>query len=241
MSIVGSDLLPPVLKTIKNLTMLPSALEVLQHANAIEALVQVLADYQIDGKIAAVSFVARSFVPVSSDHRCQFAGDPKSHCQRPFQPLPPEQESSRGSSYCRSDSSPPEHRPGTEFITTQTIRSSDPVRLCSCEQDLSKVVVSCSLARFEVSSLSSDHSISGGGTMVSTFIWGFSKILFSRYPLSKLFWPGEFLLRHLFQDSSLMKQIQAPRRNRASGGLFACTVSSRIALACLLQDEDDFF
>lgn len=46
-------LLAPLLKTIKNLTMLPSALEVLQNANAIEALVVILSE-EFEGKIAAV-------------------------------------------------------------------------------------------------------------------------------------------------------------------------------------------
>ena len=43
-----------MLKTIKYLTMLPSALEVLQNANAIEVLVGILAQ-QFEGKLAAVS------------------------------------------------------------------------------------------------------------------------------------------------------------------------------------------
>ena len=52
-------LLAPLLKTIKNLTMLPAALEVLQNANAIEVLVSVLAEEQ-EGKTGAVS---RIFIP----------------------------------------------------------------------------------------------------------------------------------------------------------------------------------
>lgn len=47
------DLLAPLLKTIKNLTMLPSALEVLQNANAIEILVGILAE-PCEGKLGAV-------------------------------------------------------------------------------------------------------------------------------------------------------------------------------------------
>ncbi|KDE07893.1 STE/STE11/CDC15 protein kinase [Microbotryum lychnidis-dioicae p1A1 Lamole] len=46
------DLLAILLKTIKHLTMIPSALEVLQNANAIEVLVRVLSR-QMEGKLAA--------------------------------------------------------------------------------------------------------------------------------------------------------------------------------------------
>ncbi|KAK4699243.1 hypothetical protein P7C70_g7019, partial [Phenoliferia sp. Uapishka_3] len=46
------DLLAPMLKTIKTLTMLPAALDVLQNANAIEALVLILSK-QFDGKLGA--------------------------------------------------------------------------------------------------------------------------------------------------------------------------------------------
>ncbi|ORY78918.1 hypothetical protein BCR35DRAFT_325387 [Leucosporidium creatinivorum] len=46
------DLLAPLLKTIKNLTMLPSALEVLQNANSIEILVGILAE-PFEGKLGA--------------------------------------------------------------------------------------------------------------------------------------------------------------------------------------------
>ncbi|KAI5479767.1 STE/STE11/cdc15 protein kinase [Pseudohyphozyma bogoriensis] len=51
-SILDPELLAILLKTLKNLTMLPSALEVLQNANVIEELVNVLAQ-DFDGKLAA--------------------------------------------------------------------------------------------------------------------------------------------------------------------------------------------
>ncbi|KAL8290145.1 hypothetical protein RQP46_003084 [Phenoliferia psychrophenolica] len=52
LAMLEPDLLAPMLKTIKTLTMLPSALDVLQNANAIEALVLILSE-QFDGKLAA--------------------------------------------------------------------------------------------------------------------------------------------------------------------------------------------
>lgn len=59
------ELLAPMLKTIKTLTMLPSALDVLQNANAIEALVGILTE-QFDGKLAAVRRIKLSLPFISS-------------------------------------------------------------------------------------------------------------------------------------------------------------------------------
>ena len=39
------DLLPLMLKTLKNVSMAPAALEVLQHANAVEIVVKVMAQH----------------------------------------------------------------------------------------------------------------------------------------------------------------------------------------------------
>lgn len=47
------ELLATLLKTIKNLTMLPTSLEVLQNANAIDVIVRVLRR-SFEGRIAAV-------------------------------------------------------------------------------------------------------------------------------------------------------------------------------------------
>ncbi|KAM0746355.1 kinase-like protein [Meredithblackwellia eburnea MCA 4105] len=52
LQLLEPDLLAPMLKTIKTLTMLPSALDTLQHANVIDALVSILSD-QFDGKVGA--------------------------------------------------------------------------------------------------------------------------------------------------------------------------------------------
>jgi hypothetical protein len=48
------DLLVTLLKTLKNLTMLPASLEVLQNAGAIETFVKILGQ-NFDGKLGAVS------------------------------------------------------------------------------------------------------------------------------------------------------------------------------------------
>lgn len=50
-----ADLLALMLKAIAKLTQLPSALEVLQNANAIDVLIGILAQ-QTEGKLAAVSY-----------------------------------------------------------------------------------------------------------------------------------------------------------------------------------------
>lgn len=52
------DLLAPLLRALKNLTMVPTTLEVLQNANAIDALVKILSE-PFEGRLAAVSGCAR--------------------------------------------------------------------------------------------------------------------------------------------------------------------------------------
>lgn len=74
------ELLAPLLKTIKNLSMLPSALEVLQNANAIDSLVRILAE-PFEGKLAAVRFSSSSWVWCEADFETH-AGDSKPHRQR---------------------------------------------------------------------------------------------------------------------------------------------------------------
>lgn len=136
------DLLAPLLKTVKNLTMLPAALEVLQNANAIEVLVGILAQ-QSEGKLAAVS------PPPSAELRpltlSAFAGDPKSRRQLALQPLSPEQDPSRGGSHRRRHSYPPASRLGQ--LAPQAVRLAHPLRLRSRQQDLQEAVSAARLSR----------------------------------------------------------------------------------------------
>jgi hypothetical protein len=53
LSVLSVTLLSSMLKTIRNITMSPNGLEVLQNANVIEALVRVLTEH-LDGPMSAV-------------------------------------------------------------------------------------------------------------------------------------------------------------------------------------------
>jgi hypothetical protein len=53
LSVLDVDLLAPILKTIRNITMSPNGLEVLQNANVIDALVRVLTVH-LDGPASTV-------------------------------------------------------------------------------------------------------------------------------------------------------------------------------------------
>lgn len=136
------ELLAPLLKTIKNLSMLPSALDVLQNANAIDSLVHVLAEPS-EGKLAAVRLSALLRTRGEADV-CTLAGDPEPLRQRSLQPLSTEQESAGGGSDRRRHPCSPTRGPGE--LAAQAVRSPHPLRFCSCQQDVPKDTVSLSLS-----------------------------------------------------------------------------------------------